>query len=364
MTDFFYLPENLLYLKDSVEKTDDNEELQIYSYKSCSNDSSNELKSYRGLVFDHEILVSSSLGFTPEYNEEEFKVLDLDLSNYSFFSSEEGTLLRVFFHQKWYLSTHRKLDAFKSRWGSNQSFGEIFLSCLNCSFEDLTSSLIQHHVYFFLIRNTKDTRIICQPPEQPTVYHIGTLLNNETFDISDSSLEKFGFKKQEQLTVSNKDDVYNYVKDCDPFKTQGMIAFLKDGSGKHFKVVNTNYQNYLYVRNNEPDLNFRFLQLLRDQTNDIFKTFLQLYPQYKSKIEYFKTSSMKLAKYLQNMYFKKFVKKEKIVFQKDEWFILSNVHRWFWEDKTNRKVTFDVMYQMVMTDTNLRSFYRFMKKLM
>jgi hypothetical protein len=73
---------------------------------------------------------------------------------------------------------------------------------------------------------------------------------------------------------------------------------------------------------------------------------------------------MKLAKYLQNMYFKKFVKKEKIVFQKDEWFILSNVHRWFWEDKTNRKVTFDVMYQMVMTDTNLRSFYRVMKKLM
>ena len=73
---------------------------------------------------------------------------------------------------------------------------------------------------------------------------------------------------------------------------------------------------------------------------------------------------MKLAKYLQNMYFKKFVKKEKIVFQKDEWFILSNVHRWFWEDKTNRKVTFDIMYQMVMTDTNLRSFYRVMKKLM
>ena len=83
MSDVFYLPDNLLYLNDSIEKTDDDSELQIYSYKSCTNDSSDELKAYRGLVFDENILVASSLGFTPEYNETE--IPNLTLEDYSFF---------------------------------------------------------------------------------------------------------------------------------------------------------------------------------------------------------------------------------------------------------------------------------------
>ena len=357
MSDFFYLPVELLHLTDSVEKTDDNSELQVYSYKNCSNESLEELKSYRGLVFDHEILVSSSLGFPPEYNEEE--KVEFNLEDYSYFSSEEGTLLRVFYHQKWYLSTHRKLDAFKSRWGSNQSFGDIFLKCIQQSFDEFTEKLCQHHVYFFLIRNTKETRIVCNPPDKYTVYHIGTLLNNETFNIQ----LDIGITKQEKLKFENKNEIYNYVKTCDPFEKQGIIAFKNDGSGKHFKIVSSEYQNYIRVRNNEPDLNFRFLQLLRDQTSSVFQTFLKLYPEYKSKVNYYMSITFKLSKLLQNMYFKKFVQKEKIVFLKDEWFILKNVHQWFWEDRENRKITFDNMHRLALTDKNLRSFYRIMKKL-
>ncbi len=31
----------------------------------------------------------------------------------------EGTLIRIFyFNDKWIITTHRKLDAFKSKWGS------------------------------------------------------------------------------------------------------------------------------------------------------------------------------------------------------------------------------------------------------
>jgi hypothetical protein len=153
MSDFFYLPKDLFHLSSFIDKTDDNSELQIYSYSSCSNDDSVELKAYRGLVFDHSILVASSLGFTPEYNEESKNIEELkDISDYSFYKSEEGTLLRVFYHKKWYLSTHRKLDAFKSRWGSDETFGDIFLKCLDCSFEKFTERLNKYHVYFASIK--------------------------------------------------------------------------------------------------------------------------------------------------------------------------------------------------------------------
>jgi hypothetical protein len=58
----------------------------------------------------------------------------------------------------------------------------------------------------------------------------------------------------------------------------------------------------------------------------------------------------------------KFVKKEKLIFQKDEWHILQNVHRWYWAEKDTRKVTFDIMHKMALSDMNIRSFHRLLKK--
>ena len=365
MTDFFYLPEHLLFLKDSVEKTDDNCDLQIYSFKSCTNESSNELKAYRGLIFNGTTLVATSLGYTSEYNEDELSKIPEDitsqLQNYSFFPAEEGTLLRVFFHKKWYLSTHRKIDAFKSRWGSGDSFGEIFVSSLEKTFDELTSTLNPYHVYFFLIRNTKDTRVVSHPPSKPTIYHIGTLLNNETFTLDFD----IGVPKQEKIMFTNMQEIYNYIVNLDPYKSQGIIAFSNDGTGKHIKLISSKYQQFLRIRDNEPDLSFRFLQLWRDQTSNLFQTFIELYKEeYKSKINIYTSYSFKVAKYLHNMYFQKFIKKEKIVCQKEEWSILRNVHEWFWAERTTRKVTFDVMYKMMLQDVNLRSYHRILKKMM
>ncbi len=43
----------------------------------------------------------------------------------------EGTLIRIFyFNDKWIITTHRKLDAFKSKWGSEKSFGDILKKLL------------------------------------------------------------------------------------------------------------------------------------------------------------------------------------------------------------------------------------------
>lgn len=351
------LPQHLFHLTNQVEKTDDSE-LQIYSYKTCSNNSSDDLKACRGLVFDDSKLIASSLGYTDEYNETQILDIPYDISKYIFFPAKEGTLLRLFFHGKWYLSTHRKLDAFNSRWGCDESFGEIFLKCLETTLDDLTAKLDTSHVYFFLIRNTKNTRIVSHPPETYQMYHVGTLLNNEKFDMT-----SIGLPQQERVEYVSLGELDAYVRMCDPFQTQGVIGFNPE-NGKQVKIVNSAYQNYVVIRNNEPDVQFRFLELWRDQTSPLFKTFLELYPQFSSKVLLYTNYSYKIAKYLHNLYFQKFVKKEKIVCQKDEWSILSNVHQWFWEERSSRKVTFDVMYKMVLSDINLRSYHRILKKVL
>ena len=349
----FNLPSSLLPLTNSVILTDDDTELQIYSYQTCDNDSSDELKKCRGLVFHRDQLIASSLGFTPEYTEKEIdSIKDFDLESYSFFTSEEGTLLRLFFHKKWYLSTHHRLDAFNSRWGSHESFGEIFSKCVTSNY---TQHLNPSNVYFFLVRNTKQNRMVCKEPEEYTVYHVGTLINN-VFDLKDD----IQFPKQTELFFTDKSHLERYVSECDPFVTQGVIAFKKDGSGQ-FKMINSKYQHYLRIRNNEPDLKFRYLQLWRNQ-DSLYHTFLELYPEFENKKESYQNYSLKIAKYLHNLYFKKFIQKNKIVCQKNEWMILQNVHAWFWSDRTNRKVTFDVMYQKMLEDKNLKQLHFILKR--
>ena len=53
-------PPSISDLKDSIEKTDDDGSLQVYSYSYCDNDSSSNLKDCRGLVFNGDTLLFKS----------------------------------------------------------------------------------------------------------------------------------------------------------------------------------------------------------------------------------------------------------------------------------------------------------------
>ena len=99
------LPQSLSEFKDSIEKTDDDGTVQIYSYKFCENSSQESLKKFRGVVFSGETSLFSSLGYTEEYNENDKDIVSTKggVENFSFFRSEEGTLIRLFYtNNKWY----------------------------------------------------------------------------------------------------------------------------------------------------------------------------------------------------------------------------------------------------------------------
>lgn len=77
--------------------------------------------------------------------------------------AREGTTIRVFNHKdKWYCTTHRKIDAFRSRWGNTKSFGEIFaenvLSKSGKTLEEFYETLGKDLTYTFLTGTTQNTR--------------------------------------------------------------------------------------------------------------------------------------------------------------------------------------------------------------
>ena len=74
--------------------------------------------------------VFSNLPFTPEYVTTVLPDIE-NIFEYTFSNSYEGAIIRVFyFKDKWFYSTHRKLDAFKSRWSSKETFGDTFLKSI------------------------------------------------------------------------------------------------------------------------------------------------------------------------------------------------------------------------------------------
>ena len=121
-----------IIVSPEVRITDSENDIKLYHYIQCSESSSETLKNTRGVVMNgNEEILCKTFNFTPEYFSDEpdriKQVLEPIFDKCSFYKAEEGTLLRVWFYEdKWHISSHKKLNAFNSRWGSSYSHGEMF----------------------------------------------------------------------------------------------------------------------------------------------------------------------------------------------------------------------------------------------
>ncbi len=339
-------PAEIDHLKEFLEMTDEDGVLRVFSYKHCNNSSQEEVKKCRGLVFKGEQRLFRSLGFTPEYTENDKEFLsNVNFNNVTFFKAEEGTLIRVFYveeNDKWYVSTHRKLDAFKSRWGgSTDSFGDIFekslKQCFGQEYELTTffSTLSKSNVYLFLIRNTEQNRMVSHAPDQPIVYHVGTLIDGKDYDTTCD----VGVRRPDPLVFSNVDDLLMYVVDVDPFQVQGVIGFYGDGT--QFKVLNGKYQLFTHVRGNESSVMFRYLQVRNNPT--YVKLLYELYPERVSQFTNYENAIFQIAKNIHFAYMERFINKKHVVVSKEEYKIVSECHGWHISDRANNKVTLNVV---------------------
>ncbi len=360
-------PNSISDLKDSIEKTDDDGVLQVYSYKYCDVDSTEELKNCRGLVFNGDTLLFKSLGFTPEYNETQTEFLTSQpITNYTFFPSEEGTLIRLFYYNKWYVTTHRKLNAFNSRWGSEKSFGDIFVDYIKKynweSLESFTDSLNKEHTYLFLIRNTVQNKIVSNPSEVNSVFFVGSILNG-TGDFTFECSHNLNIPHQlNQLTSFNTwEDVFNYVKQVNPLEKQGIIAFWKDQNGvtKQLKLINTQYQLYSRVRGNEPNIIYRYLQV---RNNPIYsKIIYELYPEHNVSFLGFENMITQIARNIHSSYILRFVNKNYVVVPKEEYRIITDCHGWHISNRNN-KVTLDHVINVLNQEKHTLTLYLIIKR--
>lgn len=333
--------------------TDNTTGLELFCYVKCSNYDSTLLKRCRGVAFKGEKLVFEGFPYTVEYKLNDVDNITRVFNNCRVFESHEGTLLRVFnYDGKWYTTTHRKLDVYRSRWGCRDSFGKIFENALlhevnrsdKLNFpkdsdnivEDFYNTLDPDYQYMILLRNSKDNRIVCNEPlsEEPYLYHVGTFDLKGKLTLDDD----ISLPHAKEYKLHDVKELTNVVNNMNPYRVQGLILFSTT-SNNQYKVYNREYLNLFKLRGNEPSIKFRYLQLRTNlqSSNELKK----LYPNFSTHFDDYEECLYNIASGIYKAYVERFIQKQHRLVSPREYVIIKQCHGWHLDNKKTNKVSLD-----------------------
>ena len=339
--------------------TDEENKLDMFCYVKCNETDNDLLKQCRGVVFNGTDLVMKAFPYTNEYNHNEYKEVSTVLGNFndwSFYEAHEGALVRMFnFNGKWFVSTHRKLNAFRSKWASRESFGTSFKNGLTAAMETnpefkaslpegdnildrFQSTLDVTKQYMFLIRNTKDNRIVCSAPPDPTVYHVGTFVNGVLLMTEDVHLPK-----PERVKVLDINELLSFVDRISYKDYQGVIGFTSDN--RQIKILHKDYQDLFRARGNEPSIKFRYLQV---RMNRKFVNMLyHLYPEMTETFDEYENTLYDISRSIYRAYVQRFIKKRYVTVPREEFAIIRECHTWHLTNRTENRISINDMIRVL-----------------
>lgn len=353
---------------------DETNKLDLFCYINCSASDNSLVQNCRGVVFHENELVLKGFPYTPEYNHTELEVISKlipDFNKCRLFDAYEGALIRVFwFNDKWYVSTHRKLNAFRSKWASKESFGDIFKRSLLTEVETnenfskslsgegeiegenvidrFCSILNKEHQYMFHVRNIPENRIVCLASDTPKLFHVGTFINGD-LDLDDN----VGIEHPAEHTeILNVNELSSYVSQMDVKNHQGIIVFCPDN--RQLKILNQEYQDLFRVRANVPSIKFRYLQVRMNRrlTDGLYT----LYPEYANEFDEYENTLYKIAQYIHRSYIARHINHKHVRVPVQEYKVLRSCHDWHCSDRATNRVTeskvIDALNEQTPSDLN------------
>ena len=362
-TEFNY--NTIISLGNKVRITDKDEvnNLELYCYVHCTENDSENLHKCRGVVVHEKEIVLQAFPYTLEYNHTETSEItsNIDPKQCKIYTSYEGSLIRMFcYNDTWYTCTHRKLNAFRSKWASKESFGTGFKNSLenfyttNTDFRnslgDGTDSVYDKFVatlepknqYMFILTNNSENRIVCIPKEHSTIYHVGTFIDgvlNMDINCGIPMPEKHNFSSIEHMT--------KFVNNIDLREVQGVICYTPNN--KQIKVVNKDYQDLFKARGNEPSIKFRYLQVrMNKKMSDML---YHLYPTKIKDFEEVENILYDICKNIYTAYVQRFIKKRFVSVPKEDYNVIKECHKWHETDRITNRITLEKVIKIVNEQT-------------
>tara|TARA_B100000902_G_scaffold396178_1_gene456524 strand:- start:298 stop:1911 length:1614 start_codon:yes stop_codon:yes gene_type:complete len=280
-------------------------------------------KECKSIILDKESLEVVCYTYDDIFYNQDAKdyILQNGLSEYSIQECFEGTLLSFFHHNnKWNIATRQCIDAKKSIWTSNKSYYDLFMDCIDISFDEFTNHLKPEFNYYFVLvhhdnKNIVDYTDYFGNPEYKEIIHVLTRDRKTQYDIE--------LDNQDQWTIyPNFKTPTRFNKD-DNVQTQNLVKFINNDDSLTVNIPE-NHENFNYldelnkntrlalpvkceglvVKVREESTNkliimkfqtnsYQFMSILKPNNNNIYMSFLELYQQdlLKRHLEYFPGNS-------------------------------------------------------------------------
>ena len=305
---------NLKYIEDN-----DNKNIFLLKYDKDKSDLKSDLvRQCRGIILEKETNKIVAYGLD-KMNDSNKLDDELDLSNIKVEDAIDGTQLRLYYYNKWVLTTARCIDGYKSKWNYVKTYGTLYEDVKHLINYD---ALDKNNTYTFILRHIEN-RII-ENIKVNELYHIHTRSNItlEELDI-DIGVKKpniYYFKCLKEL----KEEL-NIMT----FETMGYVIII-DKERYMFKSNEYEYVKELKGNNYNIDYNYFELKKKGKLTDYLF-----FFPEYD---EYFKNTESKiktLVNKIHTLYFNRFIKKSITNNGIDKIYkhIIYNLHKEFLETK-------------------------------
>lgn len=268
------------------------------------------------------------------------------------FSAIEGTLIRVYYYNdQWNISTSSRIDAYTSFWSTRQSFGAQFedfvYSISGTPLDVFLCSLDKHKKYFFLLP-TIGTNRLGKPfveDEPKRIYLVGveeedrSLKYGSNLDKSEHNLWSY----LEEYSMESIDQLVQKVVEQD----QNVIVYFGD---RVVKCVSQSYKERCDLRNNEPNIIYRYIELLKEQDetgvhSEKLEQLIDMYPEV-NFTGYVDRRLFLMSKYIHSSYIARYIKKEYVLLSKIYFHIMKRCHQEFIE--TREKTTLQKVQEIIM----------------
>ena len=324
--------------RHQIAMTDDDGTYQVY----CSSSPQSEFECLiRGYIFKGRQLIYRGFPFTEEMTCDNVTRLDkINLADFKISWSYEGTIVKfLYVDGKWLMTTHRKLNAFKSRWASKASFGHLFVEALQkdygfSSYEDFLDQLQTTRRYHFILINNADNRIVVRPELQKESIYL--VLVTDERDQRLEVHEAIGFIPiNETIRFDTVVDLVRAVSAIDPFEKQGVLLF-SDDYRVQYRVLNSVYADYASVRNNISCRAFCYCIARRDA--DKRRKYLELYPDSAPIADWFELRIPVIAAELLLAYKNRYIMKNYVHVSQERHGLLLKIQQYYVETKRHHPV--------------------------
>ena len=340
--------------------------LQLFHYNDCNNESNQVIKDCRGVVKSNDNIVSKSFGYIDEYtvgiDDEKICKKVHSLNQSKIYNMYEGTIVRMFFWKhKWFLSTHKKLNAFNSKWGNSncKTFGEMFIDSI-CNevdkdnvnnkydenndlwnkFDSFCFQLDVNKTYVFLLIHDETTSMVCKNTNSQSCYHIGE------FDISTHLLVEgntSGLPSLPCLSFNNTLELIEYVKNMDYLIHPGVILYFPNQT--QIKLFNSSYKEAQKLRGNQPDMLYRYLEIRKNK--ELSEKFLNLYKDDEHYLMSAEITLLNVSREIFQAYMNRYIHKRYVYIPKCEHLVMQMCHKWHNEDRDHNKISINKVFDVL-----------------